>query len=70
MSTLAIKAAPLSAGAPGKPHKCDVPACPRSPSRAAEILGWPIGRLCQGHAREWRAAWDAALAPQEAEAAA
>lgn len=45
--------------------KCCVQGCQRSPRKCVEIAGYPVGRLCQRHALEWRMAWDRALEPAE-----
>jgi hypothetical protein len=48
---------------------CDIPGCRKSGAVKAEILGWPAGRVCRWHSREWRRAWDdAAGVPDEAAA--
>jgi hypothetical protein len=49
------------------PCRCSVPGCHRSPKKYAEIMGWPVGRICTKHAIEWRAAWNEALTPAQVE---
>lgn len=39
---------------------CDIPGCRKSGAVKAEIMGWPAGRVCRAHAKEWRITWAAA----------
>jgi hypothetical protein len=50
-------------GGKGSTSNCTIPLCSRSGAVRAEIMGWPCGRLCRTHAKEWQAAWDAAVEP-------